>query len=306
MRRFLKNRILKNLRLRFAAAVLLLTALLLSSCRGVELENKIVQVEGYTRPQAMILLANERNRYQDLYTPVIWEAKSADGTGFDRQLIDSVKSFAEQLRLICMMAEERNFSLSSTERDLIRQMSERYYGSLSSADRNYIGCSEEDVRTLYTDYFTAVRLIQSFTGDVSSEISDSEVKVIRIQLLFKSVARDIRKTVHPRSVNVIKLDGRALDEKLISGVQGYFFAAMMIVMLATVAVSVNNFDFETSFTAVIATFFNIGPGLGLVGPSGNFAIFSPLSKLVLTLCMLLGRLEIFPILMLAAPSAWEK
>ena len=77
-------------------------------------------------------------------------------------------------------------------------------------------------------------------------------------------------------------------------------------MLATVAVSVNNFDFETSFTAVIATFFNIGPGLGLVGPSGNFAIFSPLSKLVLTLCMLLGRLEIFPILMLAAPSAWEK
>ena len=132
------------------------------------------------------------------------------------------------------------------------------------------------------------------------------LKVIRIQLLFKSVARDIRKTVHPRSVNVIKLDGRALDEKLISGVQGYFFAAMMIVMLATVAVSVNNFDFETSFTAVIATFFNIGPGLGLVGPSGNFAIFSPLSKLVLTLCMLLGRLEIFPILMLAAPSAWEK
>ena len=186
MRRFLKNRILKNLRLRFAAAVLLLTALLLSSCRGVELENKIVQVEGYTRPQAMILLANERNRYQDLYTPVIWEAKSADGTGFDRQLIDSVKSFAEQLKLICMMAEERNFSLSSTERDLIRQMSERYYGSLSAADRDYIGCSEEDVRTLYTDYFTAVRLIQSFTGDVSSEISDSEVKVIRIQQIATS------------------------------------------------------------------------------------------------------------------------
>ena len=132
------------------------------------------------------------------------------------------------------------------------------------------------------------------------------LKVIRIQLLFKSVARDIRRTVHPRSVNVIKLDGRAMDEKIIAGVQGYFFAAIMIVLISTLAVSMNNFDFETSFTAVVATFFNIGPGLGLVGPSGNFAIFNPMSKAVLTLCMLLGRLEIFPILMLAAPSAWKK
>ncbi len=132
------------------------------------------------------------------------------------------------------------------------------------------------------------------------------LKVIRVQLLFKSMARDIRKTVHPRSVNVIKLDGRALDEKLISGVQGYFFAAIMLILVATLAISMNNFDLETSFTAVVATFFNIGPGLGLVGPTGNFAIFNPLCKLVLTLCMLLGRLEIFPILMLAAPEAWKK
>ncbi len=132
------------------------------------------------------------------------------------------------------------------------------------------------------------------------------LKVIRVQLLFKSVARDIRRTVHPRSINVIKLDGRAMDEKLIAGVQGYFFAAIMIVLLSTLALSINDFDFETSFTAVVATFFNIGPGLSLVGPSGNFAIFTPLSKAVLTLCMLMGRLEIFPILMLAAPSAWEK
>jgi len=132
------------------------------------------------------------------------------------------------------------------------------------------------------------------------------LKVIRIQLLFKSVVRDIRKTVHPRSINVIKLDGRALDERLISGVQGYFFAAILIVVLSALLVSLDNFSFETTVTAVVATFFNIGPGLGLVGPAGNFAIFSPLSKVVLTLCMLLGRLEIFPILMLAAPSAWER
>ncbi|MBO4298481.1 MAG: TrkH family potassium uptake protein [Clostridia bacterium] len=166
------------------------------------------------------------------------------------------------------------------------------------------GYATEDFN-LWPQFSRALLLLLMTIGGCAGSTAGG-LKVIRVQLLFKSMARDIRKTVHPRSINVIKLDGRALDDKLISGVQGYFFAAMMIVMVATLAVSANGFDFETSFTAVVATFFNIGPGLGLVGPSGNFAIFNPMSKLVLTLCMLLGRLEIFPILMLAAPSAWEK
>ncbi len=132
------------------------------------------------------------------------------------------------------------------------------------------------------------------------------LKVIRVQLLLKNMLRDVRKTVHPKSVNVIKLDGRPVDEKIVSGVTGYFFASVLILMLSTLIVSLDNFDFETSFTAVMATFFNIGPGLGEVGPLGNFSIFSPLSKIVLTLCMLLGRLEIFPILMLFSSHTWKR
>ncbi len=166
------------------------------------------------------------------------------------------------------------------------------------------GYATEDFNA-WPQFSRALLLLLMMIGGCAGSTAGG-LKVIRIQLLCKSVARDIRRTVHPRSVNVVKLDGRAIDEKLITGVQGYFFAAIMIVLLSTLAVSMNNFDFETSFTAVVATFFNIGPGLGLVGPTGNFAIFNPLSKAVLTLCMLLGRLEIFPILMLAAPSAWEK
>ena len=132
------------------------------------------------------------------------------------------------------------------------------------------------------------------------------LKVIRVQLLLKNILRDVRKTVHPKSVNVIKLDGRPVDEKIVSGVTGYFFASVLILMFSTLIVSLDNFDFETSFTAVMATFFNIGPGLGKVGPLGNFSIFSPLSKIVLTLCMLLGRLEIFPILMLFSSHTWKR
>ena len=132
------------------------------------------------------------------------------------------------------------------------------------------------------------------------------IKVIRVQLLLKSMIRDIRRTVHPKSVNTVKLDGHTVDESILSGVQGFFFAYMFVLFISTVIVSLDGFSFETNFTAVVATLSNIGPGLGMVGPTGNFAAFSDLSKLVLSLCMLIGRLEVFPILMLVAPSAWRK
>ena len=132
------------------------------------------------------------------------------------------------------------------------------------------------------------------------------IKVIRVQLLLKSMIRDIRRTVHPKSVNTIKLDGHTVDENILSGVQGFFFAYMFVLFISTIIVSLDGFTFETNFTAVVATLSNIGPGLGMVGPTGNFAAFSDLSKIVLSLCMLIGRLEVFPILMLIAPSAWRK
>lgn len=132
------------------------------------------------------------------------------------------------------------------------------------------------------------------------------IKVIRVQLLLKSMIRDIRRTVHPKSVNTIKLDGHTVDENILSGVQGFFFAYMFVLFASTIIVSLDGFSFETNFTAVVATLSNIGPGLGMVGPTGNFAAFSDLSKIVLSMCMLIGRLEVFPILMLVAPSAWRK
>ncbi len=148
-------------------------------------------------------------------------------------------------------------------------------------------------------------VILMFIG-ASAGSTGGGIKVVRVQLLLKSMVRDIRRTVHPKSVNTVKLDGHTVDEGILSGVEGFFFAYMLILLLATVIVSLDGFSFETNFTAVVATLSNIGPGLGMVGPTGNFAAFSDLSKLVLSMCMLIGRLEIFPILMLFAPSAWKR
>lgn len=132
------------------------------------------------------------------------------------------------------------------------------------------------------------------------------IKVVRLQLLCKSMVREIRRTVHPRSVNTIRFDGRAVDESVISSTLAFFFAYIFVLLASTLIVSLDGFSFETNFTAVVSTLSNIGPGLDMVGPMGNFSQFSDLSKIVLSLCMLIGRLEVFPILMLAAPSAWRK
>ena len=131
------------------------------------------------------------------------------------------------------------------------------------------------------------------------------IKVIRFQLLCKSMMREIRRTVHPKSVNTVKLDGHTVSEEVLGGTLGFFFAYFVILIVSTLIVSMDGFSFETNITAVIATLSNIGPGLDMVGPVGSFAEFSALSKLVLSMCMLIGRLEIFPILMLFMPGAWR-
>ena len=154
--------------------------------------------------------------------------------------------------------------------------------------------------------FSRVLLVVIMFIGASAGSTGGGMKVIRLQLLVKSMVRDIRRTVHPKSVNTVKLDGHTVDESILSGVQGFFFAYMAVLLLSTIIVSLDGFSFETNFTAVVATLSNIGPGLGMVGPTGNFSAFSDLSKIVLSLCMLIGRLEVFPILMLFSRSAWKK
>lgn len=158
---------------------------------------------------------------------------------------------------------------------------------------------------LWAHFSRTLLVILMFIG-ASAGSTGGGIKVVRIQLLFKVMVREIRHTIHPKSVNTVKMDGRPVGDSVISGVLSFFSAYMLILMIATLIVSLDGYSFETTFTAVVATLSNIGPGLGMVGPTGNFAHFSDLSKVVLTLSMLIGRLEIFPMLMLFTPSAWRR
>ena len=132
------------------------------------------------------------------------------------------------------------------------------------------------------------------------------IKVSRIVLLFKGLKRDLRRILHTREVRPITLDGQRVEEDTISSVSLFFFAYMIILFFSALIVSLDELDFTSAFTASLTCISNVGPGLGLVGPTCNFGFLSPLSKLVLSFTMLLGRLEIMPLLVLFLPSVWRK
>ena len=132
------------------------------------------------------------------------------------------------------------------------------------------------------------------------------MKVSRILILLKSIKREMKQLLHPKSVNLVKVNGKKVQDETMHGVYVYFIAYVAIFIISVLIVSINNFDFTTTFTGVLTTMNNVGPGLAGVGPVENFSAFSGLSKIVFCLDMLVGRLEIFPFLVLFSPDLWRK
>ena len=132
------------------------------------------------------------------------------------------------------------------------------------------------------------------------------MKVSRILILSKTIGKEVRQILHPKSVNVVKMDGKRVPGESIHGVYVYLICYLVILCGSVLLVSVDNQDFTTNFTAVLTTLNNVGPGLAKVGPIENFFHFSYFSKLILSMDMLVGRLEILPMLMLFAPQVWRK
>lgn len=131
------------------------------------------------------------------------------------------------------------------------------------------------------------------------------IKCGRVLLLLKTLRRNIRELLNPQKVQTVRCNGLPVEEKILESTNAYLAAYVVIVILSFLAVSVDGFSVTTNFSAVMACFNNIGPGLDTVGPTGNYGAYSALSKLVLVADMLLGRLEIFPILVLASKSTWK-
>ena len=132
------------------------------------------------------------------------------------------------------------------------------------------------------------------------------IKVSRLMILIKSGLRDIKKAINPRSIETVKVDKQKVEEPVVKSVSVFFATYMILIAVSILIISIDGRDLVTTITSVIACIGNIGPGLGAVGPYGNFADFSVLSKLVLSFDMLAGRLELIPMLMLFSPYAWSR
>ena len=150
-----------------------------------------------------------------------------------------------------------------------------------------------------------ILLLLMFLGGCAGSTAGG-IKASRILLMLRCAHRSLRRLIHPRSVKVVKLDGKPVDEDTLNTVFVFFLCFMGVLGLACLVVCLDGFSLTTSFTATLACLSNTGPGLEAVGPMGNFSAFSTLSKWVLSAAMLIGRLEIFPILILLLPSTWRK
>lgn len=150
-----------------------------------------------------------------------------------------------------------------------------------------------------------VIIILTFIG-ASAGSTGGGFKISRIILLFKEVRKEFSLLVHPRNVKLVKMDGKTVNHDIMRTTSMYLVLYIGVFAISFLLVSIDNMDFTTSFTAVAANLNNTGPGLGAVGPVGNYADFSILSKIVFIFDMLAGRLELYPLLLLFAPSAWKK
>ena len=154
--------------------------------------------------------------------------------------------------------------------------------------------------------FSRALLVVIMCIGASAGSTGGGMKVSRFLLLGKHLRMQMKQMIRPRNVNIVRMDGRRVEDSVMFGTTAFMAAYLVIIVLSVLIVSLDGKDLITTVTAVIATFNNIGPGLGMVGPTGNFSHFSAVSKFVMSMDMLLGRLEIFPILFLLSPGSWNR
>ena len=137
------------------------------------------------------------------------------------------------------------------------------------------------------------------------------IKVSRFAIISKQTIIDIEKMTSPRKIRKIRMNRKAVDDNIISSVKTYLLTYVAIFVISTILISIYNPSMEnldplTSLSSSLTCLGNVGPGLGIVGPNGNFSGYSYFSKMVLSIEMMMGRLELFPILILFNPQTWKK
>lgn len=158
---------------------------------------------------------------------------------------------------------------------------------------------------LWPTFSQTILVVLMFVGSCAGSTAGG-LKVGRLIIMLKAVLADMKRMLHPNAVTTVRYEGRALTEKQIRGTYQYVSVYVCLFVVSCLLLSLEHVDLVTTVTAVITCHNNAGPGLGLVGPAGNYSIFSAPAKMLLALNMLLGRLEIFPVLLLFSPSIWKR
>jgi len=164
-------------------------------------------------------------------------------------------------------------------------------------------CTQDYTR--WPAYLQTMIVILMFIGGCAGSTGGG-LKLSRVMLFVRTAAADLKRVISPRSVNRVQMDGKRVTQETANAVYAYIALVMLLLLGCTFVVSFDGFDFSTNFTAALSCISNVGPGLSLIGPSGNFSIFSPLSKVVMAVTMLFGRLEVYAMLILFIPSTWKR
>ncbi len=151
----------------------------------------------------------------------------------------------------------------------------------------------------------SILLLLMFVGACAGSTGGG-FKVSRVVLLFKTIKQELKNMIHPRSISTVKFEGRTVDERTVRSVGSYLAIYIVCFVFAFLILSFDRYNIETNFSAVAACFNNIGPGFSAVGPAANYAGYSIFSKLTLTFSMLLGRLEILPLILALSPATWKR
>ncbi|MBQ5320843.1 MAG: TrkH family potassium uptake protein [Oscillospiraceae bacterium] len=151
----------------------------------------------------------------------------------------------------------------------------------------------------------AILLVLMFIGGSAGSTAGG-LKVSRVVILFKTLKNELKKMLRPRSVSVPKMDGREIEKETVSGVSSYFALYMLLFVVMFILISFEPFGMETNFSAVAACFNNVGPGFAAVGPTASYAAYTAFSKIILSFSMLLGRLEIIPLVLAFSPRTWRR
>jgi foldase protein PrsA len=176
----------KKRRGRTFLAVLALIALLTGCKADIPIVSEIAETKAYTLPQSMIILATERNRYQTIYTSQIWGIDLPGDQNFETYLVDQVKEFLQEMKMMNLLAENKGVTLTSGEKEEVRKASDEYFESLTKEDISYMKVTQEDVKTMYEQYYLSNKVVTELTKDMNLEISDSEAKVIVVdQIVLK-------------------------------------------------------------------------------------------------------------------------